>query len=61
MNTILNKGYEMNRKYKLNKTPHQLWVDSQLWRAFKSRCAVEGKSMSGKIVEWIKEYVRDLL
>ena len=41
----------MNRKYKLNKTPHQLWVDSQLWRAFKSRCATEGKSMSGKIIE----------
>jgi hypothetical protein len=36
---------------------YKLKIDSELWKAFKIKCATEGKSMLEVIIYYIKKYV----
>ncbi len=40
------------------KTSYKLEIESSLWRAFKSKCAAEGKSMIEVITYLITIYVK---
>jgi len=41
----------------MNKSYYKLEIESSLWRAFKIKCATQGKTMLFVIVELIKKYV----
>jgi len=41
------------------KSYYKLEVESSLWRAFKSKCAAQGKSMIEVIIGLITKYVKE--
>jgi hypothetical protein len=36
---------------------YNLKVDNETWKKFKSKCAVEGKTILQKLTEFIKKYI----
>ena len=42
------------------KTTYRIIINSDLWNAFKSKCASQGKSMIEVLTNFVKNYIKEV-